>query len=150
MDWKSHLIFGALLGAAAGYFALHAAAYPLAIFAIVSAAAALLPDLDERTSKASKVAAAVALAAIFTGALLISLASGKGIVEFATYALLLLAAAFAADRLVRPRHRGIMHSLVFAALAFAASYAAFGQFFALAIACGYFSHLLADRCVKII
>ncbi len=150
MDWKSHLFFGALLGATIAYFALGIDLPSALFFSAVCGSAALLPDLDERTSKASQIAGALALAAIFAGALLAAYASGRGIFGFAVYALLLLAAAFVADRIFRPRHRGIMHGLVFLFAVSSAAYFALGWFFALALFSGYFSHLLADRCIKLI
>ncbi|HIH29927.1 TPA: hypothetical protein HA243_00865 [Candidatus Micrarchaeota archaeon] len=58
-------------------------------------------------------------------------------------------ALFGLDRLVRPRHRGIMHGLLFLFAVSLALLLIFGGFFAAAFAVGYFSHLLADFCVKL-
>ena len=54
----------------------------------------------------------------------------------------------ALDLLVRPRHRGVMHGLLFLCLLSAAAYFTLGVFFALALFLGYLSHLLADMCIK--
>jgi len=146
VDWKSHLLFGFLFGAAIAYAAFHPPQQQLFSFAAVSGASALLPDLDCRKSKASQLLYAAASAAIIGGALFFS--GGRSIWGFALCAALLFFALLALDFSVRPRHRGIMHSLAFLAAVAAASLLLFGEFFASAIAAGYFSHLLADSCIK--
>lgn len=150
MDWKSHLFFGAALGAAIAHFALHSEAQALILFAAISGASALLPDLDTEKSKASQIVGTVAAALLLIAAAWLALADGRGIAEFALYALALLAAAFALAKILRPRHRGMTHGLLFFFAVCAVAYALLGGFFALAFAAGYFSHLLADRCIKLI
>ncbi|MEM2137886.1 MAG: metal-dependent hydrolase [Candidatus Anstonellaceae archaeon] len=150
MDWKSHLFLGVLFGAATANFVLRTDWLGTAGFAAIAGASALLPDLDIRNSKASQVLGIVALAAIVIAAGWLAVAGGKGLEEFAIYALLLLAFAFVADRLLRPRHRGVMHSLGFLCAIAAAAGLLLGGFFALAFAAGYLSHLIADKCVKLI
>lgn len=149
MDWKSHLFIGLLSGAAAAAYIFHAGAQAAFLFTLASGACALLPDLDMRKSKASKMAHAALFILIFAAALLLSYSYGKGLESFFLYAAMLLLAMLVLDLLIRPRHRGIMHSLSFLFAISAVSFFIFGEFFASALAIGYFSHLCADFCIKL-
>ena len=149
MDWKSHLLFGLLSGAAVALLFYRPSAEAVFPFALISGASALLPDLDMRKSKASKVLAAFVFLAILAASFLLSYSSGRGLEGFFLFAALMLLALFGLDRLVRPRHRGIMHGLLFLFAVSLALLLIFGGFFAAAFAVGYFSHLLADFCVKL-
>ena len=146
MDWKAHLILGALAGAAVALFAFNSAGEQLFLFCAMSAAAALLPDIDLRKSKISKIAYAIAAAAIAAASWLISRGDGE---KMLLYAGAMALALLAFDLLARPRHRGITHSLLFLLVLAAAGYFAFGLFFASALATGYLSHLLADGALKV-
>lgn len=148
MDWKSHLLFGLLLGAAVAF----AAAFPMngaVAFTLISGASALLPDLDMRKSKASKLLYAAVFGVIAVAALFLSYSQGKDLEGFALYAAVLFLAVLGLDFLLRPRHRGIMHSLSFMFALCLLLLLIFGEFFASAVAVGYFSHLLADFCLKL-
>lgn len=146
MDWKAHLFFGILAGAAVAYLLFSQDAGKIATFALLSGGAALLPDLDLRKSKASKILYFALFVGIAAAALLLG---GRKIEQVLLAALALSLAVFALDLLLRPRHRGIMHSLVFLAAISLAAYFSFGLFFAAAVFTGYFSHLLADGCIKL-
>ncbi len=149
VDWKSHLAIGLLSGAAAAAYIFHAGAQAAFLFAIASGASALLPDLDMRKSKASKILSAAVFGAIYAAAFLLSYSQGKDLDGFFLYAAVLFLAALGLDLLIRPRHRGIMHSLAFLFALSAISLLLFGEFFASAVAVGYFSHLCADFCIKL-
>jgi membrane-bound metal-dependent hydrolase YbcI (DUF457 family) len=120
---------------------------------------ALLPDVDNRTSKPHRffmalvAALAAAIAYSYRDALPDGFNAGIGAVAIAALAGLL---AYGIIRKKMPRHRGIIHSLpaglVYAALAglagtafIAPSDAAFVGAFALA---GYATHLAMDKVVK--
>ena len=146
LDWKAHLFFGILAGAAVAYLLFSQDALRIAAFALLSGGAALLPDLDLRKSKASRLLYAAAFVAIASAALLL----GGGKLEQALFnALALSLALLALDLLLRPRHRGMMHGLPFLAALSLVAYFSFGPFFASAIFTGYLSHLLADGCLKL-
>ena len=150
MDWKAHLLVGCIFGAIGGSSVLGLQLPSLLLFCAISGIAALLPDLDLRKSKSSQLLyAAVAIAIVAAAAAL----SGKGgamqPVQFAIYALALGVAFLFLDLLLRPRHRGFMHGILFLAAITAGAYFALGQFIALALFLGYASHLLADMCIKV-
>lgn len=150
MDWKSHLLFGLLSGALVAVFVFRAGAQASFLFTIASGASALLPDLDMRKSKASKIMYAGLFTLIFAAALFLSYSAGKDLDGFILYAAILFLAVLGLDFLIRPRHRGIMHSLAFLFALSAISLLLFGEFFASALAVGYFSHLMADFCIKLL
>ena len=143
MDWKAHLFLGALVGGAVAYF-LGLSVADAVLFVALAGAGALLPDLDLRKSKASKIVYALVFGGIVLGAVLVAFREGRGIAEAAVYAAVLAAGAMAADFLFRPRHRGVMHGLVFLLAVSAAAYFLSGWFLAAAVAVGYCSHLAAD------
>ncbi len=147
MDWKAHIAIAVLLGAAVSYFL-----FPneIAVFAVVAGIAGLLPDLDLRKSKGSQLLYAAALAFAALAAYMNSFAAGKGWQEFLLYFAVVVALLAAADFLIRPRHRGIMHSILFLLLVSAACFLLFGAMVALAVFVGFLSHLLADRCIKFV
>lgn len=149
VDWKSHLFIGLLSGAAAAVYVFHAGAQAAFLFTLASGASALLPDLDMRKSKASKMAHAALFILIFAAAFLLSYPYGWGWEGFFLFAAILLLAMLGLDLFIRPRHRGIMHSISFLFALSAASFFIFGGFFASALAAGYFSHLCADFCIKL-
>ena len=115
-------------------------------FSAISGICALLPDLDTRSSKASQITYVLAGAAILAAAIFLA---GGDTSRTVAYLALLIAAFFALDFFIRPRHRGIMHGLLFLFVASLLSYAALGGFFASAFLFGYFSHLLSDGALKL-
>ena len=147
MDWKAHIAIAVLLGAAVAYFF-----FPdgIALFSAIAGIGGLLPDLDLRKSKGSRMLYAAAIVAALVAACWSSFAAGKGWQEFLLYFVVIAAVLAAADILIRPRHRGIMHSLLFLLLLSAACYPLFGVLAACAVSVGYFSHLLSDRCIKLV
>lgn len=142
MEWKAHLAFGVFLGAVAAYLL----GLNMLTFCALSSIGALLPDLDGRNSKASRLlyAALFALLAAF------AFFSGRSVIGAALIFAAGAAILFAIDFLIRPRHRGVMHGFAFACLLGAVFWLLLGALPALALFIGYFSHLLADGCVKLI
>ena len=149
MDWKAHLFFGVLSGAAFAHSFLKLHGPDFAFYVAVCGACALLPDLDMRKSKASKALYALAAAAILMGVFSWASANVKGWQETLLAIFLLGASFLALDFLFRPRHRGFMHGLLFLAAICAIAYALFGWLWASALFIGYLSHLLADFCLKL-
>lgn len=146
MNWKSHLIFGVLLGALAAIFIFHFDFPGIIRFCVISGASALLPDLDTRSSKASQITYVLAGAALLGAAIFLAGGDATGT---AAYMAALLVAFFALDFFIRPRHRGVMHGLLFLLVAGLLAYFALGGFVASAFLFGYFSHLLADGVLKL-
>ena len=146
MDWKAHIAIAALAGAAVSYFFFPS---QILLFTLISAAAGLLPDLDIRNSRGSQIAYALAIALVLLAAYQLSFAAGKGWQEFLLYFAAIAAVLAVADFLIRPRHRGVMHGLLFLLALSAACWLLFGALAASAVFAGYFSHLLADRCIKL-
>ncbi|MCX8175463.1 MAG: metal-dependent hydrolase [Candidatus Micrarchaeota archaeon] len=145
MDWKAHLALGAASGAIAALL-LGLSQSQALLFLSISGFSALLPDLDLRTSKASQVLYALALALMLASALLLAgFEPGRAAAYFAAAAAFFLVL----DLLFRPAHRGIMHSALFALACSAAAYLLLGWLFSAAFATGYLSHLLADRAPRL-
>ncbi|VVC00749.1 LexA-binding, inner membrane-associated putative hydrolase [uncultured archaeon] len=149
MNWKTHLLLGAALGAAVCYFLFTKDALQVALAAVLAGGSALLPDIDIRNSKASKITYLILGGAALVAAAWLSFGSGKGAWEFALYLCAIVGGILIVDLLIRPRHRGITHSLVALAVVSVCAYAAAGLLVACAVAVGYFSHLLFDNSVKL-
>lgn len=148
MDWKAHLLIGCIFGAVVGASLFGFGVAKLALFCAVSGFCALLPDLDMRKSKSSQLLfAAVSIAAL---AAIVSYSEGgkRDVFESALFGAILVAGFLLLDMLIRPKHRGLMHGMLFLAIIGIGAYFALGWFFAVALAIGYVSHLLADMCVK--
>lgn len=150
MDYKKHLLFSILLFLPSYYFApLFFGDFPTSLCLCLFGS--LLPDIDHKNSKLSKLAFSLSLALLYASLLLFSFSKFQQLPITSLLLLLilppiLLAALFA---LVRPRHRGITHS-VFFAIACTLAALAFFQAGAAAFAIGIFSHLLSDRHLKLV
>ncbi len=144
MNWRAHLFIGISCGAIASFF-LNLSFTETALFTAISAASSLLPDLDIRSSKASRAAYAVAFLAVLAAAYFLSFAKGGGVGDFLSSFAIIAAALLAIDFLLRPRHRGALHGAPFALAAAALCYFIFGALPAGAFLIGYCSHLAADR-----
>ena len=147
MNWRAHLFLGISSGAAAAYLSWLGLPDAL-LFCAIAGGSSLLPDLDIRNSKASQSAYFAAFFAVLALSYQSSIAKGGSISEFASSFGIISAALLAADFLFRPRHRGVMHSLLFALACAAACYAAFGMLPSAAFLIGYSSHLLSDWLVR--
>ena len=153
MNWRSHALIGAILVLLAIYFLMGVRdIVQLAYLSALGALCALAPDLDHESSKGRKIADATAVIL----ALWIAYDSTCGgriclpnILAMALTILIVLGAYFVLFTLLKPRHRGITHTLV-ACLVFAILiYLLAGPLAAICGAVGYFSHLLADGLIKI-
>lgn len=132
---------------------------PLSLLVLVMFAAvtALLPDLDHKMSKGTDLAnkAAVILSFVFVGsntcpsnfACFSEIEKLKSIV-FGS--LMLIGTYFVFTVFLRPKHRGITHTLVSCFLFSVLVYLVLGFNFAVAGLIGYGSHLLADKEIKLL
>jgi membrane-bound metal-dependent hydrolase YbcI (DUF457 family) len=146
VNWAGHLLFGAACGAAFAHFALGTQPEMLALFCMVSAASALLPDIDIRSSKISQAAYGAAAALVLVFSLLLS---GGDAARMLFCAAAAITGILAFDILVRPHHRGMTHSLLFVAACAAAVFFAAGFLPACAVGVGCASHLVADGIFKL-
>lgn len=161
---KTHLFFGFMIGAL--FVAFTATAYPgltkeaLLFRALLGfvfcSVGALLPDVDESHSAAFRSLRAALGATTFFAALYLLSQAGFSM-RTVVLAAVLAAAAIAALYVLKPRHRGITHTLragaVYAAAVFALCYflipdAALSLTVALFGFGGYASHLALDKKVK--
>ncbi|MFH2106454.1 MAG: metal-dependent hydrolase [Candidatus Micrarchaeota archaeon] len=145
MNWKAHVTIAIFLALFLFYFMRFPfeVSLPLVIFAGLSA---LVPDLDHDMSKGRQ----MLNYAVFGYAIAFSYsASGslgqKSIVFFA-----IIGAYFLIITFLKPRHRGIVHSILVCVLYSLLVYVLIGLNFAIAGFVGYFSHLLADKEMKLI
>jgi len=145
MNWKLHLLLGVLFGAAVAHFGFNASAAQIFLFSAIAGVSALVPDIDLRKSKVSKIVYLLGGAVVLLASYLLS---GGNWQKMLLYAGALGIGLLAFDVLVRPRHRGIVHSYLFLVFAAVAVYFAAGFFFAAAFAAGYLSHLLSDGVLK--
>ncbi|MCX6770394.1 MAG: metal-dependent hydrolase [Candidatus Micrarchaeota archaeon] len=147
MNWKAHLVFGAIAGFAVFSLLMGMRAEQALIYSAISGACALLPDLDLRKSKASQLLSLLALALAGAFACYLSWRAGDGLAQAAWNFALLLLALVAADWFLRPRHRTLLHGFAFAIVFSLACFFLFGKEFAIAGLIGYVSHLVSDRMV---
>jgi len=147
MEWKAHLLFGCVCGAIVSYWVFGLGFGEAALFSAISGLSALAPDLDMRKSRASKLlygAVLLLLLAIFAVLFfrmgLFAALAGTGGVG---------ASLVLADFLFRPRHRGVMHGLLFMLFCFGAMWVFFGSEISAAFLTGFLSHLLLDGCLHL-
>jgi membrane-bound metal-dependent hydrolase YbcI (DUF457 family) len=156
MDWKAHIVIGAVFAFAAAYI-VEVRAFPeLVFFAFFGALSALVPDLDHESSKGRKIldSAMVLIAAVIgylyvCGGGLCVPGIGK-LFDAAAIFLIIAGAYFVFFRFFKPRHRGITHTLAACSVFGVLVYLAAGFLPALAGFAGYLSHLVADRQIKLI
>jgi len=152
MNWKAHALIGAVSAVVLLYLLGTKDLLSVAIIAVFGALSALVPDLDHESSKGKKL-----LDVIFVPfALVVAYVSecGRNIcipdLSMAVIFFALVGVYSIFFFFLKPKHRGITHT-VFAALVFGLIlYFLVGFQFALAGFAGYFSHLAADRHVKFI
>jgi len=151
MNWIAHMAFSLVLFLAVCPFFPVLAGSPAPFFLCL--AASILPDIDHKNSKISKISFFISL--VFLCALSMVLISQlpqsleeKLILLLLSFALL-AAALHVFCALLRPRHRGITHSLFFFALLCAPLFFAIGLPAAAGFSIGYLSHLLGDFTIKL-
>lgn len=155
MNWRGHIGVGAVFCAGVSY-GLGAGWVQLLFAAVFGALCALVPDLDHDMSKGRKwldllaIAFALMTAYSFVCRGSVCLPAVSAVEAAAVLFLAILGAYFLIFRLFKPRHRGITHTLV-ACFGFGVlMYLVAGGTIALVGAAGYFSHLLADRHIRLI
>ncbi len=157
MDHKAHAAIALICAFGVFYFFFGIIdPIKLLIFGAVALIACLLPDIDMAESKGR----AALDFAIIAGASLFSYSSSCGgglcipgidqLTRIAFLSLALLGFYFLFTKFVMPRHRGFTHTIV-SCLAFTVLlYLFIDRFFALAGFIGYFSHLVADKELKMV
>ncbi len=155
MDWRSHMLIGAALTLCVFYLTGTRDLVQLALFGILGAFSALVPDLDHDSSKGRKwldgAFTVFALLSVYLGScggICIPTAGSLGPMAILFFAM--IGAYFILFRFFKPRHRGITHTIFACAVFAVGMYFFFGLRPAIAGLSGYFSHLLADQHVKMI
>lgn len=156
MDWRSHALLAFTLALIVFGFVWPQPLLSMFGLAFLSGVSALLPDLDHEMSKGRKVlnhlVPFVALIVVSTHtcdslACLLSLEK-LGFILLLSLALIGIYTIF--FTYLKPKHRGITHSLLFSFLYGAVLYLIAGVALALAGFIGYASHLLSDKRLKLI
>ncbi|MBI2079915.1 metal-dependent hydrolase [Candidatus Micrarchaeota archaeon] len=141
MDWKSHATIGILLTLITFIYFFQVTniiqLLPLVLFAGFSA---LLPDLDHKMSKGKEILDGV----IIIFAIIIAFVNNSIILFFA-----LIGLYFLFFTILKPKHRGVTHSILFTLVYAALIYFLISLNFAIAGFIGYLSHLIADRELKL-
>ncbi|MCI0503282.1 metal-dependent hydrolase [Candidatus Micrarchaeota archaeon] len=155
MNWRSHILIGAILGLAAALL-LGEELFPIIIITAFSGLCALAPDLDHDSSKGRQwldvAFVGIAFMAVYGSACGADVCvPGLGSAGSMAVTFLAMAGAyFLFFRFLKPRHRGITHTLV-ACFGFGVLlYLLAGSMLALAGLVGYASHLIADNELKLI
>jgi inner membrane protein len=154
MNWPEHMLIGALAGALVAYF-LGADLLTSSLIVSMASVSALAPDIDHDSSKIRHAANLVVPLAAFSFAITTScensiqcvfankesiLINGLAVVGLYMFIMVFL----------KPRHRGVIHTVAAAAVFGLLVYLLSDFTFAIAGFAGYFSHLLADRQVKLL
>ena len=152
MNWKAHFIIGALAAIALLYLLGTTGIITLVFVAAFGAFSALVPDLDLETSKGRKLLDA----SFIPFAMIISYISecGTGIciptIDMILMFLVLVGLYFIVFTFLKPKHRGLTHTVLVGLLYAIGMNILVGQTFALAAFAGYVSHLLADGKIKFV
>ncbi|MEO0250153.1 MAG: metal-dependent hydrolase [candidate division WOR-3 bacterium] len=154
MNWPEHMLIGALAGALVAYF-LGAGLLASSLIIGMASVSALAPDIDHDSSKIRQAANLVVPLAAFSFAITSACETSiqcvfankepifiNGLAVVGLYMLIMV--------FLKPRHRGVIHTLSAAAAFGFLIYALSGPAFAIAGFAGYFSHLIADRQIKLI
>jgi len=155
MDYLGHLLIGFLLCLTSIYFL-----YPeivsteseVILFLFIGMLSAIIPDLDHPKSKGTKImnGTVFILLILFSYKLFFITFSSDSFIIFLFFSAVFCLAWLGLSNLIRPKHRGITHTLLAVCVYSIILYFVFGILFLLAGAIGYFSHLIADKCFKII
>lgn len=140
MNWPAHVLFGLAAGVIFAYF--FNIDYFLVVFAVLGA---LAPDIDHDSSKIRKIIDwSFPVLAFF-----MSYSYFRIINEMVfVYALALIGVYHTVITYLKPKHRGITHTLVFAFIISAIVYFMFSLNAGILFFIGYASHLLADLKLK--
>jgi membrane-bound metal-dependent hydrolase YbcI (DUF457 family) len=140
MNWPAHVFLGLIAGGIAAYFL--NIDYFLVLFSVLGA---LAPDIDHDSSRIRKIIdwsfPILALAMVYS--------YFKTINEMLLiYALALIGVYHIIITYLKPKHRGITHTFIFAFIISAVVYFLFSFNAAILFFIGYASHLLADMQIK--
>lgn len=154
MNWPGHMLIGALAGALVAYF-LGADLLTSSLIIGMASISALAPDIDLDSSKIRHAANLAVPLAAFSFAITTSCESNIQCVFAHKESILISGLAVVGLYMfimvfLKPRHRGIIHTLSAAAVFGILVYILSDSTFAIAGFAGYFSHLLADRQIKLI
>jgi len=154
MNWKAHLTVGLLLGVCLAYLM----DWDLVLVSIISGLGSLLPDIDHKDSKITQIL-------MFTfGVLLIyylfqhvhlnlsdPMSTVNQLLRLIVMYVIIYFAFVGFLEVVRPRHRGITHTLIANIILVVVVYVYTQSLeLSLPLGVGYLSHLLTDRCIKLI
>ncbi|MEM4707558.1 MAG: metal-dependent hydrolase [Candidatus Anstonellales archaeon] len=142
MNWPAHVFFGLVAGGVAAYF--FNFDYLLVVFSVLGA---LAPDIDHDSSKIRKIIdfSFPILAFFMTYSYL------KNINEMLfIYTLALIGIYHIIITYLKPRHRGIMHTFIFALVVSIIIYFMFSLTAGILFFIGYASHLVADLKLKVL
>ena len=157
MNWKEHLVIGMLFTALFFLFIDRSpSTFQLVLLLFCGGMSALVPDLDHKESMGKSVldVGFVVAAAFFsyssrcTTDFCVPGIEILGIMVMSFLAM--LGAYFLFFRFLKPRHRGITHTLLFTVVYALLFFLLFGKNFAIAAFLGYFSHLIADQEIKLV
>ncbi len=152
MNWKAHAVFGAAAAVVLLYLLGTTEIFSIMLVAVFGALSGLVPDLDHESSKGKKlldiifIPFALVVAYISVCGRSLCLPDGSMAVTFLAFIGLYSLFFF----FLKPRHRGITHTLVAALLFALALYFLVDLNFVLAGFAGYLSHLAADREIKLL
>jgi membrane-bound metal-dependent hydrolase YbcI (DUF457 family) len=156
MNWRSHAVIGGILAFAVLYFLGTRDMVELGVVAFFGAMAALVPDLDHDMSKGKKILDLAFISVAFFLVYFsncgssICLPSISAIGQMALVFFAFLGLYFLFFRFFKPAHRGITHTLV-ACFAFGILVYLFTDWnLGIAGFAGYFSHLAADRHIRLV
>ncbi|MDD5022921.1 MAG: metal-dependent hydrolase [Candidatus ainarchaeum sp.] len=145
MNWKGHFLFAFILFLLIGYFILNIEIINLLLFAILAGFSSVLPDMDHELSKFRKISDK--LFPIITFVYLFW--NSWDLLSSIILTLLFSGVYFLIFTFLKPKHRGITHSL-FALITFSIIIYIFAKTFFYPFFIGYLSHLLADRTFKLL
>ncbi len=153
MNWKFHFLIGAFVAALIA-LAFHFSIFTIFLAAVVGGVSALAPDIDHDSSKIRSIANYTV--PIFSIFFVLSSSCYIDIACIAANWRNIFVSALAITGLytivmtyLKPSHRGVTHSILFAFIYFAILYAVSTLSFALFGLAGYLSHLVADGEIKL-
>ncbi|MBI5223048.1 metal-dependent hydrolase [Candidatus Micrarchaeota archaeon] len=156
MNYRQHFLVGFLFGLALLFLlGLPIISVSSLLLLLICSIFALLPDVDHDLSKGRQLLDySILVFSLFFGyvsncsvSCSLSFSSAS---EILSAAFTLIGLYFVLMRFFKPKHRGITHSLVFTAGLGLILFVLFGFNLSLFATLGYFSHLLADRHIRLI
>ncbi len=154
MNWRLHFVIGALAGAIVA-LALQFDVFVIFLAGIIGGIAALAPDIDHDSSKIRKAAdITVPIFGVFFSLSSACYADVECIIAdwraIIISALAITGLYTTVITYLKPKHRGITHTILFALVFFFLLFTISNLSFALFGLAGYVSHLLADQHIRLI